>query len=167
MYCFLAVLQAQFIVWHCRFQSFLSPALLCCHKILKNDRRSGRAQWWLCFRRLPLWSSQPKTHRQTVGGFGHDLSPQLCSSGVSRGRVAISAEASTCIAEPIFKEMCMSPQGWEKELLRGEMNQPLSSATRPLTYWAHFNKTQRSTLTLSGISLSLLPLCDTSPTSFF
>lgn len=38
------------------------------------------------------------------------------------------------------------------------MNQPLSSATRPLTYRARFIETQRSTLTLSRISLSLLPI---------
>lgn len=61
--------------------------------------------------------------------------------------------------------VCACAQGLEGKKISGEMNQPLSSATRPLTYRADFNKTQRSTLTLSRISLSLLPLLDTSPTS--
>lgn len=53
--------------------------------------------------------------------------------------------------------VCLCAKAWGKGV-SGEMNQPLSSATRPLTYRACFSKTQRSTLTLSRISLSLFAI---------
>lgn len=147
---------------------FSSPLLFlirsCCQEMGKNDRRSGGARWRPYFQRLRLWSSQPKnTHGQTVGGFCRDLSPQTASLRVSGGHVAIPAEASTWIAGRIRMGEgrlcvceCASRHGGKG--VSGGMNQPLSSATRPLTYRARFSKTQRSTLTLSRISLSLLAI---------
>lgn len=92
--------------------------------------------------------SQKHTQEQTVGGFCHDLSPWLGSLWVDRGHVAISAEASTWIAGPIHKGegvhvsvyVFLWAQAWGKGV-SGEMNQPLSSATRPLTYRARFIET--------------------------
>lgn len=54
--------------------------------------------------------------------------------------------------------MCVCASRHGGKGVSGGMNQPLSSATRPLTYRARFSKTQRSTLTLSRISLSLLAI---------
>ena len=122
----------------------------------------------------PVVFTAKNTHGQTVGGFCRDLSTRLGSLWVNRGHVAISAEASTWIAGPIHKGkgvciyvcicasvwtcvcvcVCACAWAWGKGV-SWEMNQPLSSATRPLTYRARFSGTQRSTLTLSRISLSL------------
>ncbi len=51
----------------------------------------------------PVVFTAKNTHGQTVGGFCHDLSPQLGSLGVNRGYAAISAEASTWITRSIHK----------------------------------------------------------------
>lgn len=51
----------------------------------------------------PVVFTAKNTHGQTVGGFCHDLTPQLGSLRVNRGHVAISAEASTWITRPIHK----------------------------------------------------------------
>lgn len=56
------------------------------------------------------------------------------------------------------RRVCVCVQRRGGEGVSWEMNQPLSSATRPLTYRARFSKNQRSTLTLSRISLSLLAI---------
>lgn len=63
-------------------------------------------------------------------------------------------DASTRERVSVCVCVCVSRHGGKG--VSGGMNQPLSSATRPLTYRARFSKTQRSTLTLSRISLSLL-----------
>lgn len=52
---------------------------------------------------LPVVFTAKNTHGQTVGGFCHDLSPQLGSLGVNRGHVAISVEASTWITRLMHK----------------------------------------------------------------
>lgn len=114
---------------------------------------------------LPVVYTAKNTHGQTVGGFCCDLSPCMGSLWVNRGHVAISVKASTWIAGPIHKGegvyvsvyVFLCAQTWGRGV-SGEMNQPLSSATRPLTYRARFIETQRSTLTLSRISLSLLTI---------
>lgn len=87
----------------CRLQFLLSPGLVCCQKMKKlQEVRQGPAV--VIFPEAPpVVFTAKNTHRQTLGGFCHDLSPQLGSLGVNRGHVAISTEASTWITGPIHK----------------------------------------------------------------
>lgn len=109
----------------------------------------------------PVVFTAKNTHGQTVGGFCLDLSPLLGSLWVSGGHVAIPAKSQHLDpwTHPQGKRrVCVCVQRRGGEGVSWEMNQPLSSATRLLTYRARFSKNQRSTLTLSRISLSLLAI---------
>ena len=74
----------------------------------------------------------------------------------TRERVCVFMCASVHPCERVCVCVCVCACAWAwGKGVSWEMNQPLSSATRPLTYRARFSGTQRSTLTLSRISLSL------------
>lgn len=102
----------------------------------------------------PVVFTAKNTHGQTVGGFCRDLSPELGSLWVNGGHLCRSQHLDHWTHPQGKGCVCVCAQAWGGGV-SGEMNQPLSSATRPLTYRARFSKTQRSTLTLSRISLSL------------
>lgn len=151
--------------------SFL-PICFCCQQMKKwQEVRQGMVAA-IFPEALPVVFTAKNTQGQTVGGFRRDLSPLLRSLRVNRGHVAISVETSTWIAGPIHKGegvhvsvYVFSVSAGLGEGVSGEMNQPLSSATRPLTYRARFIETQRSTLTLfSHFSVSFGHF-STSPTS--
>lgn len=151
--------------------SFL-PICFCCQQMKKwQEVRQGMVAA-IFPEALPVVFTAKNTQGQTVGGFCRDLSPLLRSLRVNRGHVAISVETAPGSLDPSTRErvcMCLCMfflwvQVWGKGI-SGEMNQPLSSATRPLTYRARFIETQRSTLTLfSHFSVSFGHF-STSPTS--
>lgn len=84
----------------CKPQFLHSPVFVCCQNMnkLQGFKRGKVAAIFL--EAPPVAFKAKNIHGQAVGGFYHDLSPQLGSPGVSRGHAAISTDASTWIAGP-------------------------------------------------------------------